>query len=155
MRILKTTLVALAALALGVSAASAREASTTAELALRSGPGTKYELLLTMPAGADVQTSGCSRRWCKVSWNSYSGYASQSGLALREAAAAPNEPEPIPIYPDYPYHSGHYPTADSYHDLPPYAALRPSYYRWRYFMTMDREWNRYRYVPYQFHNFQE
>lgn len=156
MQMLRCTLVVFATLTFGVGIAFAREATTTAELAMRSGPGTKYELLLTMPAGAAVQTSGCARGWCRVSWNSYSGFVSQSGLALAEAAApVADEPEPIPIYPDYPYHSGHYPTADSYHDLPPYAALRPSYYRWRYFMTMDREWNRYRYVPYQFHGFKE
>ena len=77
-------------------------------------------------------------------------------VGVSAASAAPvYEPEPIPVYPDHPYRSGHYPTADSYYSLPPYAAIRPGYYRWRYFMDIDREWHRYRYVPYQFHNFRE
>jgi hypothetical protein len=39
--------------------------------------------------------------------------------------------------------------------MPPYAALRPSYYRWRHFMYMDREWNRYRYVPHVFRGYSD
>ncbi|NTU64501.1 MAG: NADH-quinone oxidoreductase subunit H, partial [Chloroflexi bacterium] len=31
----------------------------------------------------------------------------------------------VPVYPPYPYKAGHYPTADSYYDLPPYAAIKP------------------------------
>jgi hypothetical protein len=79
------------------------------------------------------------------------GDASESGLALRRAAAAPGAVEEgvIPVYPRYPYHAGHYPTADAYYDLPPYADIRPSWYRWRYFL-MAQERNRYRYVPYVF-----
>jgi hypothetical protein len=78
------------------------------------------------------------------------------GLGVATASAAPYyEPEPIPVYPNHPYHSGHYPTADSYYRMPPYAALRPSYYRWRHFMYMDREWNRYRYVPHVFRGYSD
>ena len=40
-------------------------------------------------------------------------------------------------------------TADWYHDMPPYVALKPSFYRKRYFM-MARERNRYRYMPHIF-----
>jgi hypothetical protein len=78
-------------------------------------------------------------------------YASESGLALRRAAATPGAVEEgvIPVYPRYPYHAGHYPTADAYYDLPPYADIPPSWYRSRYFLTL-RERGRYRYVPYVF-----
>jgi hypothetical protein len=62
---------------------------------------------------------------------------------------------PVMVYPNQPYHSGHYPTADSYFKYPPYVALRPGYYRWRNFMYMDREWNRYRYVPHVFHGYSD
>jgi len=78
------------------------------------------------------------------------------GLGVPAASAAPYyEPQPIPVYPNQPYHSGHYPTADSYFKYPPYVALRPSYYRWRNFMYMDREWNRYRYVPHVFRGYSD
>lgn len=152
MHTLLKMLVACVVLALGMSAASAREGKTTADLALRAGPSAKYELVLTMPAGASVAVGSCARGWCKVSWNSYAGYATESGLALDrvEAAAAEAPSRPFqPVYPHYPYHAGHYPTADSYYDLPPYADISPSWYRGRYFLTL-REHGRYRYVPYVF-----
>ena len=66
------------------------------------------------------------------------------------AAAGQAAPDPrIPVYPPYAYRAGHYPTADSYHDLPPYAAISPRWYRKRYFLTL-RERGRYRYVPHIF-----
>ena len=58
----------------------------------------------------------------------------------------------IPVYPPYPYKAGHYPTADAYYDLPPYAATNPSFYHWRYFM-IGQERNRYRYMPHVFHGY--
>ena len=58
----------------------------------------------------------------------------------------------VPVYPPYPYKAGHYPTADSYYDLPPYAAINPGFYRWRYFM-MAQERNRYRYMPHIFRGY--
>jgi hypothetical protein len=58
----------------------------------------------------------------------------------------------IPVYPRYPYRAGHYPKADWYYELPPYAAIRPSFYRWRYFM-LAQERNRYRYMPHIFHGY--
>lgn len=72
-------------------------------------------------------------------------------LGAGAAMAGQATPEPrIPVYPDYPYRTGYYPTADSYFDLPPYAAISPRWYRKRYFLTL-RERNRYRYVPHIFH----
>ncbi len=60
----------------------------------------------------------------------------------------------IPIYPPYPYRSGYYPKADWYYDLPPYAAIVPSFYRKRYFM-MAQERNRYRYLPHIFRGYSD
>jgi hypothetical protein len=65
------------------------------------------------------------------------------------AMAGQATPAPIPVYPPYAYRSGHYPTADSYYNLPPYAAISPRWYRKRYFLTL-RERGRYRYVPHIF-----
>jgi uncharacterized protein YraI len=151
MRIL-STLIAFAALAASCGAALARDAETKTELAMHAGRSSKSEVMLTMPAGAIVHLGACSHGWCKAAWNSYSGYVSQSGLIVRKTAVATAGPvEPVvPVYPPHPYHAGHYPTADSYYDLPPYTAISPGFYRWRFFL-MAQERNRYRYVPHWFY----
>jgi hypothetical protein len=160
MRLLIRGLMIVLALVLCSGAAEARSGTTTTELALRAAPSANTELLLTMPAGAKVSVGGCSRGWCKVTWNSYSGYASQSGLSIsaapRQASrGAMNDPGEIwPIYPPYPYRSGYYPKADWYHDMPPYVAMDPSFHRRRYFM-MAQERNRYRYMPHIFHGYSD
>jgi hypothetical protein len=58
----------------------------------------------------------------------------------------------IPVFPRYPYRAGHYPKADWYYQLPPYAAIDPSFYRRRFFM-MAQERDRYRYMPHIFHGY--
>ncbi|HKA99397.1 MAG TPA: hypothetical protein VKD02_01335 [Methyloceanibacter sp.] len=60
----------------------------------------------------------------------------------------------IPVFPRYPYRSGHYPKADWYYQLPPYAAIDPSFYRRRFFM-MAQERDRYRYMPHIFHGYSD
>lgn len=76
-------------------------------------------------------------------------------LGTGAALAGQIGPEPrIPVYPPYPYHAGHYPTADSYYDLPPYAAISPRWYRKRYLLTA-RERDRYRYVPHIFRGYND
>jgi uncharacterized protein YraI len=98
--------IALSFLALVISAgvALARVGTTTTELGLRKGPSPNTELLLTMPAGAKVSVGACSRAWCKVNWNGYSGYAVKSGLAISAAprrvavrAAYPPPGDIVPI----------------------------------------------------------
>jgi hypothetical protein len=135
------------ALMMSVSAAAASPGETRTDLALRADPAPRAALLLTMPAGAAVNIGACSRGWCQVAFRGNRGFARESGL-LFASASAPVE-EIIPVFPPYPYRAGHYPTVDAYWDLPPYAALPPSYYRWRYFLTAQ-ERNRYRYVPHIF-----
>jgi hypothetical protein len=152
-------LIAFVALAAVAGPALARPATTTTELALRAAPSANTELLLTMPAGAKVSVGACARGWCKVVWNSYGGYASQSGLSIaaasHQAVRGVNDPGEIwPIYPPYPYRSGYYPKADWYHDMPPYVAIKPSFYRGRYFM-MAQERDRYRYMPHIFHGYSD
>jgi hypothetical protein len=138
---------AIFALLLSVAAAAASPGETRTDLALRAEPAPRADLLLTMPAGANVNIGACSRGWCQVAWKGYRGFARESGLAFLRAAA-PVE-EIIPVFPPYPYHAGHYPTVDAYWDLPPYAAIHPSFYRWRFFLTAQ-ERKRYRYVPHIF-----
>jgi uncharacterized protein YraI len=136
-------------------AAEARPGTTTTDLALRAGPSANTEVILTMPAGAKVSVGDCTRGWCEVSFNSTSGYARASGLAIARARASRSVAANggyIPVYPRYPYRSGHYPKADWYYQLPPYAAIDPSFYRRRFFM-MAQERNRYRYMPHIFYGY--
>lgn len=154
-------LIAFMALAAAASPAVARNGTTTTDLALRAAPSANTELL-TVPAGAKVSVGSCAHGWCKVVWNSYAGYASQSGLAVSAAApaarrhvnGAPAQGELVSIFPPYPYRAGHYPKADWYYQLPPYTAIEPSFYRRRYFM-MAQERDRYRYMPHIFHGYSD
>lgn len=126
-------------------ARGSRQAVTLAELKLRAGPGSGYKLVVTLPAKAVVRAGRCEQGWCQVTWQNYTGYSTQAGLSLREAAYY-EMPPIIPVFPNYPYRAGYYPKADWYFDLPPYAATLPSFHRRRYFM-MAQERNRYRYMP--------
>ena len=110
-------------------------------------PTARAELILNLSEGTLVNVGRCSRGWCGVTWNKYDGYVRASALQFH--STAPGGPPAIPVYPPYPYKAGHYPTADAYYDLPPYAATNPSFYRWRYFL-MAQERNRYRYMPHIF-----
>jgi hypothetical protein len=75
-------------------------------------------------------------------------------LVVCPGGAKAQDGELFPIFPPYPYRSGYYPKADWYHDMPPYVALKPSFYRKRYFM-MAQERNRYRYMPHIFHGYSD
>jgi len=68
-------------LLIGVGAAMAYPASTTADLNLRTGPGTQYRVIGSMPRGARVDVAGCSRGWCEVQWGGRRGYASERFLS--------------------------------------------------------------------------
>jgi uncharacterized protein YraI len=55
----------------------------TADLNLRQGPGTQYDIIATMPEGAPIVIEGCLETydWCRVSYDGATGYASASYLA--------------------------------------------------------------------------
>ena len=157
MRLATRIVIVLLALLLVAATASAREAKTISEFRLRAGPNAKYELLVTIPVDTIVYVVECAGAYCKVDWNGYSGYGRASALQRTEggpvtgndARITSDEGRFIPVYPPYPYRAGHYPKADWYYDLPPYAAIDPRFYRKRYFM-MAQERNRYRYMPHIF-----
>ena len=140
-------LAAAVALALSTGSALATMGKTTTDVALRRAPTVQAELILNLSQGTLVNVGGCLRGWCAVTWNKYSGYVRESALQFLSIPAS--GPPAIPVFPPYPYKAGHYPTADAYYDLPPYAAIDPSFYRWRHFLTAQ-ERNRYRYMPYIF-----
>lgn len=53
---------------------------TTADLNMRSGPGTRYRVILVIPRHARVDVRHCDR-WCYVSFAGYRGYVSRRYLA--------------------------------------------------------------------------
>lgn len=78
---MKLKTLAIAAGALLLSGGLAAAATVTNDLNLRSGPGTSYGVVGTMPAGAEVNVLGCEGSWCRVSWGGTEGYASASYLS--------------------------------------------------------------------------
>jgi uncharacterized protein YraI len=156
MRLWLQGLVAILVLAISAGATLAREAKTISEVRLRTGPNAKYHLITTIPPETIVYVVSCGRAYCRIDWNGYSGFGRTSALQRTEwgpvtanDARIVARPQVIPIYPPYPYRAGHYPKADWYHDLPPYTAISPKFYRKRFFM-MAQERNRYRYMPHIF-----
>ncbi len=113
------------ALSLLSGTAMAAPAGATADINLRSGPGTRYSVVTVIPQGARVDRGSCTGNWCRVSWNGYRGYASASFLSgggsvagsVEEDVYDDDEPEVIvrrrvyetapPVYVDpYPYGYG-------------------------------------------------
>lgn len=89
-------LMAPAAILLGmISAAAAYPATTTTDLNMRAGPGTKYRVVMVLPRGAMVDVQSCQSSWCRVAVGSRVGYASQRYLAVRQGRAAPSAPPPF------------------------------------------------------------
>jgi len=66
-----------------ISVSAAEIKVTTANLNLRSGPGTGYSIITVMPKGSEVTVTGYSGGWAIVSYGNYSGYASNTYLALK------------------------------------------------------------------------
>lgn len=87
-RILTSTFFAVALLS--ATAAQAANAIVTTNLNLRTGPGTQYPVLGSIPNGSRVDVSGCTSGygWCQVDYNGRFGWASSRYLALREGSAS-------------------------------------------------------------------
>ncbi len=86
---------------------------------LRQGPGTNYNIVTTIPAGAPVNVSGCSAGWCQVTFQGLNGYLIATSLGgppgPPRGPYPPGYPPPPPPYPppypppDYgPYPYGYY-----------------------------------------------
>ncbi len=73
-------------------------AYTTLALNLRAGPGTNYQVLLSMPANSQVYVFYCgdaSQPWCYVNFNGYEGWASARYLTQNPPfVAQPTFPTP-------------------------------------------------------------
>jgi uncharacterized protein YraI len=98
-------------LALSATAAAAVPAVVRSDLNMRSGPGTEYAVVGSLPGGATVDVGSCTGRWCTVAYGGEQGYAARSYLDLG-AAAVPVEPAYGPSYgyaePDYYYGDDYY-----------------------------------------------
>jgi len=83
------------------SGASAQEiAQVTGNVNMRTGPGTGYGIITTIPAGAQVELFGCPG-WCQVAYAGREGWVSSNYVGRGYAAAVPEAPyvyQPAPVY---------------------------------------------------------
>src|SRR5687768_15187311 len=74
---------------------------TTAEVNLRSGPGTQYRVLIRIPRARAVQLLGCVPNfvWCRTSYLGRVGWVSAAYLAPRPGVRSlpPRLPFPLPV----------------------------------------------------------
>jgi cell wall-associated NlpC family hydrolase len=73
---------------------STSERKTTVNLNMRSGPGTSYGIILTIPRDSSVSAEAESNGWVKVTYSGKSGYV--SAQYLTQPVAAVPAPEPVP-----------------------------------------------------------
>jgi Bacterial SH3 domain len=112
------------ALALAIPAA-AEAAYTTASVNLRSGPGTDYGVVITLPISAYVDVHYCQPSWCNVSSNGYNGWIAAEYVGGARPYYPPTygyqtyaPPPPPPVY-----------IAPAPYVYPaPYAYSRPYFY---------------------------
>jgi uncharacterized protein YraI len=82
-------LAASAMLLLSAGAAAAVPATAETDLNVRSGPGTQYQVIGTIPGGETVDARNCTGSWCQVSFSGGSGWASRNYLAMGGVAPGP------------------------------------------------------------------
>jgi uncharacterized protein YraI len=97
-------------LLLSTSFASAVPARVETPLNVRSGEGTQFPVVATMPAGAVVDASNCGDGWCYIA--EYGGFASASYLNIAGAdygsAGVYVEPAPSVVVPWAGYREPYY-----------------------------------------------
>lgn len=70
-------------------AAYAQTAGTvTSDLNMRAGPGTNYQVVGTIPNGAEVSVEGCveAATWCLLNWNGRTGYSDSSYILVTQSS---------------------------------------------------------------------
>ncbi|MFC0246499.1 SH3 domain-containing protein [Falsochrobactrum ovis] len=70
-------------------AAQAADAIVTADLNVRTGPGTGYGVIGSIPNRSPIDVHSCTAGygWCQVSYGGLSGWASSRYLAMREGVS--------------------------------------------------------------------
>src|SRR4051812_43483621 len=69
MTIRNTLLAGSAMVLLSAGAAAAAPATVQSDLNVRSGPGTRYQVVGTVQSGETVDVAGCTGRWCQISFS--------------------------------------------------------------------------------------
>lgn len=103
--------------------ALAADAVATGDVNIRTGPGTEYAVIVTLPAGAQIEVFGCieGRTWCDAAWGRYRGWVASAYLAVSYAGApAPIVRIPVAVAPPVVVHR-----PDTYYA--PHYAGRPWY----------------------------
>lgn len=96
--------------------ALAAPAVATADVNMRTGPGTAYQQIAVLPAGARAELHGCveGRTWCDASWNGYRGWVAAAYLQVVYSGApvavvrAPVAVAPVLVYRPDVYYQAHY-----------------------------------------------
>jgi hypothetical protein len=72
-------------------AAAAETAFVKANLNIRTGPGTSFDRLGTIPKGTEIEVEECVRggKWCEVNWSGEEGWVSGYYLAYLDQEQAP------------------------------------------------------------------
>ncbi|GGE40795.1 hypothetical protein GCM10007276_17700 [Agaricicola taiwanensis] len=98
--------------------AQAYSAYATADLNVRSGPGTRYPVITTLRDGEPVEVISCAGSWCRLDFGGGQGFASASYLATGGPRAVYRPPvvvAPAPYFVDrYYYGSNNYRYRDRY-----------------------------------------
>lgn len=58
--------------------------TSRAPLSMRSGHGTNYSIITTIPKGTEVEVTKANGSWAHVKWNGYSGYCAMEYLKKKE-----------------------------------------------------------------------
>ena len=83
---------------LAFSAAQAAPGVATGDVNMRTGPGTSYGKITTIPAGAPVEVFDCPS-WCQVAYAGREGWVSSNYIATGGEGAALYEPvPPVVVY---------------------------------------------------------
>lgn len=88
---------------LATSTAFAAEAYTATDLNVRTGPGTQYDRIGTLPANSGVDVIDCEDGWCLVRGRGLRGWVSSSYLARGEEST-----NVIVLRPEIYIRPGHY-----------------------------------------------
>jgi uncharacterized protein YraI len=67
--------------AFAACAAPAAAATADSSLHLRAGPGVKFPVVTTAPAGAYLKVKGCAGGWCAVAYHGRELYARKSRIS--------------------------------------------------------------------------
>jgi len=98
MRSIVKSSIAAAVMVLGLSAAAeARPVLVTADLNVRTGPGTGYPSVGVIRGGSNADVGRCFQGWCEISWGPLRGFSSQAYLDGFGPPPAVYRPAP-PVY---------------------------------------------------------